>query len=315
MGSAHTQAVLRPCRPLWGLLFARSRAAGPGPLPLPSPGSGRAARRRFAARVRRFRPRFARPGRAALALPPLSRSALCGLSPSFGSRWPRLPLAPLSLRCGLPVRSPFLRSRLGLVQRVAPRGVAAGPLRCPSSLGPPPSGSPLRLRARRLLPRPPGGFAAFFPLRGPGLFVLARPAGLRFRFAVAASRAAWACFAAPRRASRLLPCAPPPRRPRWGLRGARGPFRGACGPPPCVPLFAGLSAAPPGLRAGPRCPFPGSVDTPENVNRGSAARRVRPFYRGRQGFPLAGLRSQRRRRCGARPGLDCPAAGKLPRRA
>lgn len=105
--------------------------SGRGPFrPLPSPGPGRCPR--------------------------LFRSALvCRCRGSAGSLWPRLPLAPAFLCCGLPVRSALLRAALGRVQRVASPGP---PLAVRSGFGPPAAFASLG----------PGGF-------GPGLL---RPGGL-----------------------------------------------------------------------------------------------------------------------------------------
>ena len=186
----------------------------------------RGPRRGFAAPVRRLAPSgFALPGAGPPLLAPRSGARpLCALSRSAGSRCRRLPSGPPSRRCGLPVRSPLLCLGLALVQRVGRGGLAAGPLS--------------RLRARRLLARPRRGPSGRFLLRGGGLLLRAvrlRPACcLRrgfLRRGLFLGRAAWACVRlSPHRCcaqarytfrvGEALPCAPPPRRPRWGLRGA-----------------------------------------------------------------------------------------------
>ena len=51
----------------------------------------------------------------------------------------------------------------------------------------------------------------------------------------------------------LLPCRPPPGRPRWGLPGARCPF-GGCAPAARIAFLATLLRAPLALRAGPGAP-------------------------------------------------------------
>ena len=73
--------------------------------------------------------------------------------------------------------------------------------------------------------------------------------------------------------SGLLPCRPPPGRPRWGLPGAQGPFGWGFAPPPAsrsAPPEGRASRAP--LRrpapvgAGPRGPLSSPVVNPEIVN-------------------------------------------------
>lgn len=133
----------------------------------------------------------------------------CALSRSRGAR---------CVRCACPCPC-FARARFacpcgaagaGFALRVRPRGSRCFPsvgfvprpaLRRPSGFGP--GGS---------LPRPPRRLRRLFPLRGPGLRLRARPAALARRVFGGAVLCRW-----------LLPCAPPPRRPRWGLRGARSP--------------------------------------------------------------------------------------------
>ena len=86
----------------------------PGPLPLRGSRGGLRARARFAAPVRRIAPCGLRPcRRRARGVPPGSPArgrAASFLRPSRPARWPRLAWPSHPLRCGLPVRSPFLRS-------------------------------------------------------------------------------------------------------------------------------------------------------------------------------------------------------------
>ena len=84
--------------------------AAPGPLPLRGSRGGLRARARFAARVRRSAPSLRSPSPGPRGAPRLSRSGVVRPSGSAPARWPRLPLPPHPLRCGLPVRSPFLCS-------------------------------------------------------------------------------------------------------------------------------------------------------------------------------------------------------------
>ena len=156
-----------PCPPpLWvGVLrslfalFACCRAAALRLLP--SPASARAPRPRFAAPVRRFLPRASRsPGPGRSLSPRLPRS---GRVRRCAAPWP-LAAAPAlcfpSLRCGLPVRSPWLCSwsplRFGSARRVPPwsppRGFGAPPARCgspPGASGPGPPRPGLRRLCRR----------------------------------------------------------------------------------------------------------------------------------------------------------------------
>lgn len=132
------------------------------------------------------------------------------------------PAALPSLRCGLPVRSPLLRLRRGLVQRVAPPGPPR--LLCGAGL-------------------PPGGLGGC----SPPFFRL--PPGRCLR----AVRLRPACCAPLRRCCAVggvLPCAPRPP-PPLGAPGARCPFGWASPPAAWVALLAPLSRLPP--RA-PRAP-------------------------------------------------------------
>lgn len=160
-----------------------------------------AASLRGAAPARAAR-RCARPA----AVPPGSLARpVCAATRLRGPRWPRLPSAPASRRCGLPVRSPLLCLALGLVQRVAPPG--------------PPLAAPLRgLRgfprplasARRLRPRGQRGCAALRVLRPRGRVLRAAACG-RLLGASAAAAAQIVGFS---------PAAPRPAPPAGGLPGA-----------------------------------------------------------------------------------------------
>lgn len=203
-------------------LLRTPRPAAPGPLPLRS--SAPARRARFARVLRcaprspaRPRPRWRAPSALAAAVclrarPRCAAGSLPG-RPCCAWAWP---LCSASARGGL---------------RLAPPGYARATLRP----------GPLRGPAGR-----------FFPLRGPGLVVLAGPARLR----CGARRVRWA--------SPLPP--PPPLRPRWGLRGARGPMGGLRAPGQ-GPLFGGPLPGSPGAVVGPASRFFGSFDRPKNVNR------------------------------------------------
>ena len=196
--------ALRCPRHKWCARWARwalfRPACGPplrrGPFPRAGPAAACAPAPASRLRSGRFGPRFAR-RRRARGVPPGSPArgrAASFLRPSRPARWPRLPSAPAALRCGLPIRSPLLRLALGLVQRVAPPGP---PFPRPSGFGPG--------------PLPPGGCAGLSPgfsAPAPGRWLRGRPGGLA------------ALLSGVFRWGGVLPCAPPPRRPRWGLRGA-----------------------------------------------------------------------------------------------
>lgn len=202
----HPKAVCAPgraaLRPVLFALFACCRAAALRLLPSPAP--ARRARRRFAGPVRRFRPRAfsALAGPAPRPLRPrLCRSARAARCALAGRSLPPGRCGFPSLRCGSPLRSPLLRSwapvRLPSVaasSRGRPlRGFGGGCLR-PGAVGGPP-GRLFRPRPRAFCPR------VLRPLRR----VLGVVRG-------------------------VLPCAPPPRRPRWGLRGAGCLRLGAAAP-------------------------------------------------------------------------------------
>lgn len=142
--------------------------------------------------------------------------------------------------CGLPVRSPLLRSASAAPQRVAPPG--------------PPRPVPLRgLRGR--LPPAPGG-----PRPSAAVWVAAPPGALLRARACAGLLVPLSCRCARRGA---LPCAPPPRRPRWGLRGARGLWPGF------APLPGSAGRVPHGARFSRPTPEPGP----------RSGRRAAPLFR------------------------------------
>ena len=184
---AQTPAVVRACGGgrsslrLSPPLFARfASAAAPGPLPLRASASGRRARPPLRGPGPALAPALASLGCRARpsGLPPrLPRSARVR---RFAAPWALAGPAALglpSLRCGLPVRSALLRLGLPLALRGFPAGAPLGP---PASRlrgrGPPPRGACAALRA------------AWFGLRPPGAFVLARPAGLRYHLRRGLSR-------------------------------------------------------------------------------------------------------------------------------
>lgn len=180
--------------------------------------------------------RRARAARVLRCAPPLRRSASCApLRGSAGARWPRRVAPPHPLRCGL-AAPPCLRSG-----SAAPRRGCGGCSACPLRA------SPARPSAPAPLARPYG--PRFVPLRGPGLLLRARArAGLLSLRGV-------------------LPCAPPPRRPRWGLRGARCPLGGFA--PASGSRFSRPSAAPPPRCARPRWPRSGLCLTIRKLSTGA----------------------------------------------
>lgn len=162
-------------------------------------------------------------GPAPRGFPPGSPARPCApLRGSCGARCRRCPgLALAALRA--PVRSPLLR-------------LGRGPWASRRPAGAPPAPSASRLRGR--LAPAPGACAALRaaclgPL-APGALT-ARP---RLRGLAGGSVAAFPGWGRP------LPCAPPPRRPRWGLRGARGPF-GWASPPAAGARFSRPSCGSP----------------------------------------------------------------------
>ena len=216
--AARGVAALAP-DPLWCCAAVRPRVR-------PSASALRAVGRPFCAlRVlpRRGPCPVARPLRRAAPGP----RASCAAPPRPAARpLVRRSAAPRALACPagscLPVRSGagLLRRPSCASGRLRPRRGCGGCSACP-------------LRASPARPSAPAPFARpfgprSFPLRGPGLLLRARArAGLLSLRGV-------------------LPCAPPPRRPRWGLRGARCPLGGFA--PASGARFSRPSAAPP-----PRC--------------------------------------------------------------
>ena len=187
-----------------------------------------------------------------------------------------LRLALPSLRCGLPV-----------VALAAPRARL-----CASLLGRPPLGPPAsRLRGRGAPAPGAGGPAGRLSAPRPGRLVpLSRPF----------------------RRCGVLPCAPPPRRPRWGLRGARGLLgRGPAGPRRGAAFSSPFPAAPPGY-AGARCGIFSRLTVRKLSTRVFRPPPCLPFSQPRQGFPSArclGLVAQAR---GLDPaGVGFSAAGGL----
>ena len=219
---------------------------------------------------------------ARLPPPPLAGPGLC----SVGRRG--------SLAYGSPPRPPGLirarRSACGWPACCALRFAPARgpPLRSSRSVvGRPPAGALSRPRLRRGLPPPSSALWSF--LRSGGLASSqvcawggrgcppAGPCSAR-RFPARVSSGppcAPPCSGAPGALwwSGLLPCRPPPGRPRWGLPGAQGPFGWGFAPPPAsrsAPPEGRASRAP--LRrpapvgAGPRGPLSSPVVNPEIVN-------------------------------------------------
>ena len=203
---------------------------------------------RAAAPLRCARPlRRAGPApRASCAPPPAPALGLC--APLRGSVALAAPAPPSPGPCparAAPAAAFPARGALGV--RVASRGARLAP--------PGFARAPLR-------PRPPGGLApALSPLRGAGAWFAARarprPLAAPLRWV---SLWGW-----------VLPCAPPPRRPRWGLREARNLFQAAGSRTP-------LPAAPVGLGADRWGRF-GPVDSPEIVNQGLHEKCDRGFFR------------------------------------
>lgn len=198
----------------------------PGPLPLRGSRGGLRARARFAARVRRLAPSLRSPSPGPRGAPRLLRSGVvraCALRPrSLAPSAFAAPSAPVRAPCSVALPS----LRVGCVQRVAPPGP---PFPRPSGFGP------------GLLP--PGGCAGLspgFPAPAPGRWLRGRPGGLA---ALLSGVSRW---------GGVLPCAPPPRRPRWGLRGARGLFLVGFAPRCVVCASRRPLAAPPAARAARR---------------------------------------------------------------
>lgn len=172
------------------------------------------------------RPLRAHPAR----FPPLPRSASCALTRSVGARCrrrlgPRPCCAAASLRVGLAPRG------LGPCAARRPAGGSACPLRAACAL--------------RSRPGPRAAVGPLFPLRGPGLGCLrAAACGRLLRLSGGTAVVGG-----------VLPCRPPPCRPRWGLPGARGPFGWALPPAAWVALLAPLLRSPPGRDRAPGGPL------------------------------------------------------------
>lgn len=312
-------------------LLRTPRPAAPGPPPLRSSAPARRARARASCAAlprspARPRARCRAPSAlAAAAPPPCPRSAAA-------FRWSALLLLGRGFGPPPAARRP------------------AGGLLVPSGLTP--AGAPPRPPARPCGPLfPPPGAGAWLCSPGPARAALRlsgaardccgtawgvlRPAGRAlppcrafFSPAAAALFGASALFvglclpsallgfaAAPRSLARcLLPCAPPPRRPSWGLRGARGLLgKGPAGPRRGA-AFRGPLRRPPRGFSGHRCAIFGAVDSPKTVNRAytlrvSASRRPSHCRRRVKGTPSARsapLTRQRRDFCPA--GLDFPGS-------
>ena len=154
----------------WALWALFRPACGPplrrGPFPRAGPAAACAPAPASRLRSGRFGPRFAR-RRRARGVPPGSPArgrAASFLRPSRPARWPRLAWPSHPLRCGLPVRSPFLCS--------GPSVASAWPRRVPPSRALRASG-PGRSRPGAV----PGFRPAFLP-PPPGVGCAAAPAAL-----------------------------------------------------------------------------------------------------------------------------------------
>lgn len=234
--------------PPFAAAFCALRVLPPrGPCPGARPLRRGAPGPRFAAPVRRFRPRCARRGRPSGAAPRLSRSARVR-------------------RCAAP----------WALAGPAALGLALAALRPPCSVGLASSrASPCASRVPRRVPPAPARFAASGPVASrPGACAAlwAACSGLRprgFGCAPAPARACWVrspwlrwwSGASPPRPSR-------PRRPRWGLRGCAWPPAWGLPPPalrasPCVsgcfPMSGRRSPIVPSVS---RLPFGGALPRP-----------------------------------------------------
>ena len=183
-------------------------------------------------------PRFAWLGpvaRARAAAASRPRSGVCALA-SLGGPGPPL-LAPRSAARPLVRRCAAPRALAGPVCLRPRSRVAAGSLIGRPCCARPwalcsawPRGGPLRARfrlrasGRSASPRPggfgPGGSCARPPAAAPPFFPL-RGRALGLRAAAPLAGCLCRCCCTDRG---LLPCRPPPGRPRWGLPGARGPY-------------------------------------------------------------------------------------------
>ena len=187
------------------------------------------------------------PGPAHGALASLAGPAPRGSPPGSVAR-------PLVRRCAAPraLAGPVWFGLRHPLRLRAPCSVALAPLRLRRAPARGPAGSPPprpASRASGAAASGPGGPAAF----GRGL-VAAPPGALLRARACAGLLVPLSCRCACRGA---LPCAPPPRRPRWGLRGAQGLWPGFAPLPGCagrVPHGARFSrpTPEPGPRSGRR---------------------------------------------------------------
>lgn len=193
---------------------------------------------------RSFVPRFSRPPFCPLPVPPrpLRCRLRAGSGPGRGAR-----------RCSLSLAGPLRQPpapKLAPVCGLSPSVVASAPVGSSSPLrfaaGSLRGRSPLLLSVARFSPLVGRRFPLARPLRGFGTGAAPRTGGIR-RLAAAFFSAAPPVLSArvlapacwrPRPGAVLwggvLPCALPSRRPRWGLREARG-----CSSRACAPRFAG----------------------------------------------------------------------------
>ena len=278
-----------PLRTYGGIAGRVPGPQGPHPsrlLPLPSVAPHRGCARRPAGPSslgfsgRPFAPLRVLPGRGPCPCPRPLRARRARFA-RLAALSPRSPARPLVRRCAAP------RALAGPVcLRPRPRCAAGSLFGRPccawpwalcsawprgGSLAPPPGQG-----SRSAPPRPPcGPCGPLFPLRGAGAWLAARG---RLRPLAAPLRG--------RCGNRgVLPCRPPPGRPRWGLPGARGsPWRGACGPPPGVCFSQPFPGGPPGDGRAPRGFFPrltmrklSNGGFPKIRGRGFARRRASHF--------------------------------------
>lgn len=209
--------------------------------------------------------------RAALACPPLSRSAACARCALRGRSLAPSAFGPALAAVRAPCSVALPALVLGPCAARGPAGGRCGPavsVRCAAG----------RLRARRLPPRPPRRLRRRSSPPGAGAVLRARPAALAWRFSgfcvlrCLGLRALWLGFApagahrccAQARFVGFSPAAPRPAAPAGGSR-ERDAYRGfapAQGRASRAPL-----AGPPAGCARPRCRFSGAVHNPKIVNR------------------------------------------------
>lgn len=290
----HTLCGFWAAGPFGAFLAAPGPRFGRGPCPCRGPRRAAAPAGPVGPPVRPQRPSGPfrpLPGAGPPLLPPRSPARPCSPGP--------LPLLPAALAgpvCpGLAVAAlrpsvgrPCFVSGAAFGQRVAPRGVRCGPAVAAS--GP---------AAPRGAPRRPVG--RLFPLRGPRVGWLRGPACRALLRLSGGAVFGWGS-----------PLRPPPAAPAGGSGGPRPEGapprlrRAPEGLPPRTPL---RGAGP--CRGGPRPAFSARF-TFRKLSTMVPARRPSDHKRAVKAAHPAGLRSQRRRRCGARPGLDCPFSGNLP---